>query len=682
MLEFAPADWNFSSSANLKYGFNIGIKVPDYPPNASPANFAIEFGYDKTDLSGRLYGGIVTAPKILALTNARIDYESNQENQKTTLTVQIETSGWLYPRVGRIRRSTRVGLMITTPKGFSFVDKDCGLGAVDEDLMPEGAVALPKGSTCERWDGVRGESSAVPRDREQIRIYSSVMPPAFYAFIVRVINPAAGGVVTADPTTACGYSSCWDFATHSHVTGTGDQAPTSAVGFPINTRMPGAQVLKFETRADYIRGLATGRDDRPLRINQITIKFRLDQHAQNLTDMIITAPIGYEFDADCLSGMAVRPTEVFGTTLLLWPTEFAEWPTYALLTKCRGTNNVAVLTIEPTETSFLQSAKDYVLRMKIKNPAATPPADKNYWRLEYNGETATKTDYMSGFALWPFTWNKFTSTSTTSTTTATKNSTNSTNNSDEVEMSITIISTTTSGSTITTSSTNTGTTTITRTITSPPVFETSTSISMPTVIVLAGKTSVQKMALGTSLALGIHKAACEAVLDMFFSLDDCLRGRVGRDGVTATMMMQIDRALVPEEAAQPSYPYTMGRRRASTPEDGFFFRAAGLRILSSSGSGSVSAGAGGGGAVTLHNSGDFTMSALTAEVAQAAKATMETGITAEKVKLSTTSAIVAAADDIGGDVAEIIEAIEAAEVAMETAEVEVVVTSWAGSDGR
>ena len=109
--------------------------------------------------------------------------------------------------------------------------------------------------------------------------------------------------------------------------------------------------------------------------------------------MLVRAPPGYEFDPDCLKGLAVRPMAVF-RDLVPWPEEYAQWPTLATLTKCRGDKNRAVISIVPTEDSFLLGKTLYILRVSVRNAPATP--QNNFWGLEYNGETARKTD-MPGF---------------------------------------------------------------------------------------------------------------------------------------------------------------------------------------------------------------------------------------------------------------------------------------------
>ena len=45
-MVFNSQTWNFANS-NEHYGFTVGIKIPNYAPRGSLANFTIEFGYDQ-----------------------------------------------------------------------------------------------------------------------------------------------------------------------------------------------------------------------------------------------------------------------------------------------------------------------------------------------------------------------------------------------------------------------------------------------------------------------------------------------------------------------------------------------------------------------------------------------------------------------------------------------------------
>ena len=214
-------------------------------------------------------------------------------------------------------------------------------------------------------------------------------------------------------------------------------------------------------------------------------------------------------------------------------------------------------------------------------------------------------------------------------------------------------STTTSGGTSGGSDSGGGTTTSSQT-TPPPVYATTTSISMPTILVLQGKSDLQKKSIGSGIGEGLHKAACQAVVSMFASLEDCFRG-VGTDGVKAEMRLNIDTRLVGE--TQPVWPYAGpggGPRRKL------------LRGLQQ--------------AVTLSNHGEFSITAPTESAANSAKASMDTGLDENSVKAATKAAIVARASSIG-DVSAITQAVDSAVFTKEVQAVVAVTVAPGGSFG-
>ena len=105
----------------------------------------------------------------------------------------------------------------------------------------------------------------------------------------------------------------------------------------------------------------------------------------------------------------------------------------------------------------------------------------------------------------------------------------------------------------------------TTTTTAPPLFEQLSKMSVSISLILFDKTQTQKQAIGNGLALGMHTAACQGVMDLFGgSIMQCMRGESslpttssGNDTsfpVDASLDLGIDEKLLVGDT-QPVYPY-------------------------------------------------------------------------------------------------------------------------------
>jgi len=335
VLTFAAQTYTFTAG-NEHYGFTTNIKIPNYSPRGSSGNFTIEFGYDltgaSTTVADRPYAGVIPAPQIRALTNANVGFSTNVENKLNQMRIELETVTQL-PANG--------GIVIVAPANFVFAS-NCGFSK--RDPLPAGYHHLPDDAICTVFSARRGllsetikGSNIMKRQlstRPELRIKSpsQSIDPKKYSFNIAATNPVNAVGVSADGASSCGSTSCWDFSTHpvigstSLASATGSDLGIGISGFQVNVKMLEArfeQIYSTSPIGDDELRKRTNRDDRPSRRNSLIFAFKMacahnsntgncNRNALLASDLVLRAPEGYVFDEDCLSGVDVRESGVFG----------------------------------------------------------------------------------------------------------------------------------------------------------------------------------------------------------------------------------------------------------------------------------------------------------------------------------------------------------------------------------
>jgi hypothetical protein len=396
-----PTTALYQSRLTTTYSFDAAIRVPDVSPSSTVNDFIFEFGYNATTEQGRASAASVAAPPVRALLNAALDYESNLAEEDTMLIFQIET----------ITDITAGGqLTITGPEGFVF-DDVCSPEAApkargspyDVDHLAN-YLTLPPDVTCsysstegDAFTGIAGTSVVT------VTAGSQGIPAGLYRFQLEGTNPSATSPPQEDPSSTCGYSCCWSFATAAQ--GAILDAPLLIPCFGVNGRMSGGgmPVLTDAEARDTLR------DDRPLMYNPLVFVVSLSQDAKYAGYMRIRGPEGVVFQEDCQEDVQTEGTKVFGDGTELDTNIYTAWPTDVKVTSCRGEGPDAYLRIEPVNegSSGLLALLVYPFRIAIYMNPATPPA-LNQWTIEFTQDgfqadaTRESTPPFDGFQLWTF----------------------------------------------------------------------------------------------------------------------------------------------------------------------------------------------------------------------------------------------------------------------------------------
>eukprot|EP00392_Amoebophrya_sp_AT5.2_P009519 g9547.t1 len=420
-----PGTWTFSTAGTELYGFFCNVLVPKYGPTMSPAHFYVEFGYDGTTLATRPFGGVVPFVGVSSLVNAVVDYSTNVAGKESVLTFEIETVTSL-PQGG--------GLEITGPVGFQVLHKTI-IPASKLDYM-----SLPTDITVSTSQTtVAGSSGTVTKPVLELTAGALGVAKGRYVFSLLFINPVTPVVQEVSPSSSCGYTQCWDFATYSSMApprSVSNQLdlPIAATGFSVNIKLTEAAL----TETTMAQRVATDRNDRPNKRNSLIFVFKMQHHASesrctNLEpgytrcmELKLRGPAGFVFNGDCLSTVVVDEDKVFGPGNK-WPPTYAVWPHKVKVTKCTGgpgpkavlqvegpdtralseeTNGAVVLGGEPRQLNqvnkhspFLVANDVYAFRIGIlANPPVTP--SPNTWTIDVSDESSMA---FPGFTLWTFT---------------------------------------------------------------------------------------------------------------------------------------------------------------------------------------------------------------------------------------------------------------------------------------
>mmetsp|Transcript_37719 Transcript_37719/g.68199 ORF Transcript_37719/g.68199 Transcript_37719/m.68199 type:complete len:1272 (+) Transcript_37719:2-3817(+) len=161
------------------------------------------------------------------------------------------------------------------------------------------------------------------------------------------------------------------------------------------------------------------RDDRPNRPSQLIFRMQLSYTVEDEEILLIRAPVGYVFDAECRvvtypSSRIFNDTAYDGVNPLvpdnvlldpnlahtvnpdkrLFEQRYNVWPEEVELVSCLGRENEARMTL----SAGLQEYRGYLFRLSVlRNPSRTP--DYNYFVLEYNGEAS---EPFPGVDIWAF----------------------------------------------------------------------------------------------------------------------------------------------------------------------------------------------------------------------------------------------------------------------------------------
>ncbi|CAD7936810.1 unnamed protein product [Amoebophrya sp. A120] len=424
VLQFdTPGTWTYSTAGTEFYSFTCNVLVPMYGPTMSPAYYYVEIGYDGATLAERPFGGVVPFVGVSSLVNAVVDYSTNVAGKESVLTFEIQTVTPV-PQGG--------GLEIVGPVGFVVMHETI-MPAVktqgtDYQSLPSDIVVST--STTQ----VAGSSGTVTKPVLLLTAGASGLPGARYAFSLLFINPVNPVVQEVSPSSSCGYTQCWDFATYSQMVAPRTTAqqldtPIAATGFSVNTKLTEAALVETTTA----QRVATERNDRPLKRNNLIFVFKMANDASEsrctniepgytrCMELKLRGPAGFIFNGDCLPTVVVDEDKVFGDGNK-WPPTYAVWPYKVKVTKCvGGPGPQATLQIEgPDARRFLEEKAEkqrrglnthnkhspflvandvYAFRIGIlANPPVTP--NPNTWTIDVSDESSMA---FVGFTLWTFT---------------------------------------------------------------------------------------------------------------------------------------------------------------------------------------------------------------------------------------------------------------------------------------
>ncbi|KAF4672007.1 protein arginine methyltransferase 10 [Perkinsus chesapeaki] len=361
------------------YGFAAKAIIPDVSPTTSTNAFFLEIGYTGRQITERYASLVIEAPLVSSLIDCTVSYLSAKEGYIANLLVfsfYIVT-----PLVGGD------GLIIKGDdgtKGFTF-EQVCNPVEVDgSQMLPAGGIVCKAiyEQGVPRITLTVGEGFTLSTG-----LYKLEMPSA---------NPDTPRVAGK-----------WTFGTYKKVSDFPNVDPIdksmTIVGYDILLTMTKAAIVPLTTKQ---RSL-TGRNDRPEKVNNIIVAFRISSTPTSEQDFIIRAPRGFVFDDDCLPGIVTSSDLVFGDAdefnekqYRLWDDEGAR----PLL--CIGEGRTAYLTF----SLGIERDSTYAFRFQVKNPTVTP--EVNLWNLEYNGFASFP---LEGFSLWTFTGTTLNAVSTSTT---------------------------------------------------------------------------------------------------------------------------------------------------------------------------------------------------------------------------------------------------------------------------
>lgn len=360
-----------------KYGFTSKLFIPALPTSSVTAAFFLEFGWDGSKLLDRPLAYALPLPHVRAIVNFTIGYQSNVVGLRHLLSVALETTTDV-PIHGEVR--------VTAPVGFVF-EESCSLFDVPGEPAAPTAVkckALPTYAPDGTKDGTA--LSLLPS--------TEILKSGRWVFAIIVRNPSVPRANRGGQVTSCNYQECW-FVLTKDDHGVELDAEGTTPGFPIQVPMPEAKLLDL----NYYDRLATGRNDRPERLNNLIFSFTLAERPATAGELVLSGPAGFVLDEDCLPGLRTadniyQPDQsVFGS--LPWAPGYAHWEAAAQIRWCASDGPTARMYIE----LGLRASRAYVFRIHVvSNPRVMPQI--NQWTIEYVGESSRP---FEGFTLWTFT---------------------------------------------------------------------------------------------------------------------------------------------------------------------------------------------------------------------------------------------------------------------------------------
>jgi hypothetical protein len=395
-IDYMQAEW----IPGVKYGFIAKIRVPVLAPTTASNFFSIEFGYDGLNEKDRLEAGSVEAPMVRRIINGGIGFTTSIIGRRAEISFSMRLITHI-PRAG--------GLLILGPPNFQF-DEHCQPKPVSS--FPE----LPYDTTC-----LFRPNPATGQVEISIVAGPKGIPAYFYRFSLMGFNPPQQ-VALAD-------AGQWIFNSYGVISkGTVLDYRTQVKGHSINKPMVSASVvappkvpdcwfLSLKDRADFPNRPITNcafedwqfypdgggaRDDRPGMPSAIIFKMQLFADSYTGQDIVVRAPEGYEFNAECKvvveSAAIFNDTNSGGDIPSGFIQKYMTWPAATQATNCYGSGNTARITIECGGNICLISPNSYIFRLQVlKNPAQTPSPNK--FLLEYNGEAS---EPFEGIKIWAF----------------------------------------------------------------------------------------------------------------------------------------------------------------------------------------------------------------------------------------------------------------------------------------
>eukprot|EP00746_Dinoflagellata_sp_MGD_P145662 gnl/MRDRNA2_/MRDRNA2_78248_c1_seq1.p1 gnl/MRDRNA2_/MRDRNA2_78248_c1~~gnl/MRDRNA2_/MRDRNA2_78248_c1_seq1.p1 ORF type:complete len:3328 (+),score=541.16 gnl/MRDRNA2_/MRDRNA2_78248_c1_seq1:874-9984(+) len=411
----------------IKYRLVCALQVPDASSKGCTHSIFVEFGYKSTKMKDRHFGAQLPLPAVQALEDVQ---------------VKVRTSvGSSFLPQGSLEGQEPNRLMITFR---TATDLKNGAGIVIRgDVGTENFVVV-----CEYPPPqMQGIGLLLAPDVECTRGYTSLRPEihiwagtsgikaGLYSFEMQVKNPPLAytqkitletGEVTRPAPTRWAFYSYDDLQAEKNFQVASGQKEWRT-GTVLDKHMFIEKPYVYTRMAqgkleDPVYSVtAGGRDDRPLHENHVVISFSLaDTASKGGSDLVLTAPLGYKFQEDCLADVVIDRSKVFGLPVPAATTAyiktFKDWPSGLEPTDCIGGANVARLKI-PDSTDLKRFEKDdvHIFRIRVINPKYTPPRGQdlrkpaenndwaslesiwNTWTVEFAGQ-ATKP--FPGFRLW------------------------------------------------------------------------------------------------------------------------------------------------------------------------------------------------------------------------------------------------------------------------------------------
>jgi hypothetical protein len=378
--------------AGKTYGIKTRVRVPDRIPTSTANRFYVEIGYRENILRFRHMAFSLQAPDVRAIRNAEVRYLSNLAAYSSNV-IRIH-----FQLVTDLVKGDAL-LIVSDMPNLCLDENDnpkpgCQAMYIKYDVTTQ---TKPFTGNCLPFDTLEG-SAPFPSDllcwamyndgtpRIELHPDKQGLPAGLYMFEVEAQNPSE----------TFSRSTLWDFAAVSEVA-------RSASLIDLNLTTDSAANLPIMAHATFyplpkVQRKPTGRDDRPMRYNNVIIEFAFSNQPYYVNDFIVRAPEGFYFDEDCLSGIVTHPDEIMGPGEI-WPdpmqTTYTKWPELAEVYECLGGSNAARIRFHVTN-DFVQNYK-FMMRIQVTNPTKTPI--HNWWTLEYNGEASTP---FRGFIIWAF----------------------------------------------------------------------------------------------------------------------------------------------------------------------------------------------------------------------------------------------------------------------------------------